>query len=72
MTKIEFEDIIDKTSKLNELNNDMLVSILEKTSLEFDITKNSILSLSIYLDKIEEVYNTTLKEYEKRTNVRKQ
>lgn len=71
MTKIEFEDINEKTNKLNELNNDALVSILEKTSIEFDVTKNSILSLSVYLDKVEEIYNKTLKEYEKRTNVRK-
>jgi len=71
MTKAEFEEILEKSNNLSELNNDKLVSILENISLEFDITKNSILSLSIYLDKIEEVYNATLKEYEKRTNVRK-
>lgn len=71
MKKNEFEEIKNKIKIANDLSNNDLVSILEKTSLEFDITKNSILSLSMYLDELENIYNYVLKEYENRTNVRK-
>jgi hypothetical protein len=33
---------------------------------EFETTKQNILGLSVYLDKIEELYNTILKEYQNR------
>lgn len=71
MNKKDFEAIKENIKKLNELTNNDLVDILDKTSIEFDITKNSILSLSMYLDEIEKIYNHVLKEYENRVNVRK-
>ncbi len=72
MTKTDFENIKNKILDIKNQPNSELYDVLEKISLEFDITKNSILSLSSYLDELENIYNTTLKEYEKRTNVKRQ
>jgi hypothetical protein len=68
MKKEEFEKIREDAKNLKELPNKDLVSILDATSTEFEIVKNTILSLSQYLDDIENIYNTTLKEYDNRTN----
>lgn len=68
MTKIEFDNIREKLKELKELPNKELIEILEKTSQEFDMVKNTILSLTQYLDDVEEIYNKTLKEYETRNN----
>ena len=35
---------------------------------DFDLTKENIIGLTHYLDKVEELYNNTLKEYQSRTN----
>ena len=72
MTKTDFENIKNKILDIKNQPNSELYDVLEKISVEFDITKNSILSLSSYLDELENIYNTTLKEYEKRTNVKRQ
>ena len=72
MTKTDFENIKNKILEIKNQPNSELYEVLEKISVEFDITKNSILSLSSYLDELENIYNTTLKEYEKRTNVKRQ
>jgi hypothetical protein len=72
MTKTDFENIKNKILDIKNQPNSELYEVLEKISVEFDITKNSILSLSSYLDELENIYNTTLKEYEKRTNVKRQ
>lgn len=68
MKKEEFEKIKEDVKNLKDLPNKDLVSILDATSTEFEIVKNTILSLSQYLDDIENMYNTTLKEYDNRTN----
>ena len=33
---------------------------------EFDLTKENIINLTMYLDKLEELYNNTLKEFQSR------
>lgn len=71
MTKKEFESLKEEIKDIKNINNDKLIQIMENISIEFDVTKNSILSLSMYLDSLEEMYNFVLKEYEDRTNVRK-
>ena len=40
---------------------------MDKLSTEFELTKENIIGLTVYLDKIEEVYNNTLKEFKSRT-----
>ena len=37
-----------------------------KLSTEFELTKENIIGLTVYLDKLEEVYNNTLKEFQSR------
>ena len=37
---------------------------MDKLTNDFDLTKNSIIGLTVYLDGVEELYNKTLKEYE--------
>jgi hypothetical protein len=39
---------------------------MDKLSVEFEITKQNIINTTIYLDKLEELYNNTLKEYQTR------
>jgi hypothetical protein len=39
---------------------------MEKLTSEFDFTKENIINSTIYLDKVEELYNNILKEYESR------
>jgi hypothetical protein len=68
MTRQDFDKIKGDVKILKELPNKDLVLILDVTSTEFEIVKNTILSLSQYLDDIENIYNTTLKEYDNRTN----
>jgi len=68
MTKEEFEKIKEDFKNIKDLPNKDLLNILDKTSIEFEVVKNTILSLSQYMDDIENIYNSTLKEYEKRTN----
>ena len=68
MDKIEFERIIKEQSNLKNLPNSELVKMMDTLSTTFDATKDNIISLTIYLDKVEELYNNTLKEYQIRTN----
>lgn len=68
MIKEEFDKIKEDFKDIKNLPNKDLVDILDKTSTEFEIVKNTILSLTQYMDDIENIYNSTLKEYEKRTN----
>lgn len=72
MTKEEFNKIKEDSKNTKELPNKDLLEILEKTSTEFEIVKNTILSLTQYMDDIENIYNLTIKEYEKRTNATRQ
>ena len=41
---------------------------MDKLTSEFETSKNAIIGMSFYLDKLEELYNTLLKEYKERTN----
>ena len=40
---------------------------MDKLTTDFDTTKNNIIGLTLYLDKVEEMYNKTLNEYQTRT-----
>jgi hypothetical protein len=68
MTKIELENIISQKSNLQNLPNNALIDYMDKLSLEFEVTKQSLISLTYHLDNVEETYNFILKEYEKRNN----
>jgi flagellar motor switch protein FliG len=63
MTQEEFKVVGEVVKDLKNIPNTKLEETMDKLSTEFDSTKNTILGLSFYLDKIEEMYNTLLKEY---------
>jgi hypothetical protein len=67
MRKEEFEHIIKEQSNLKNLPNQKLVEYLDLLSSDFEGTKQNIINLTLYLDKVEELYNNTLKVYQERT-----
>jgi hypothetical protein len=43
---------------------------MDKLTTDFELTKNNIINLTVYLDNVEELYNKILDEYQSRTNGR--
>ena len=66
MKKEEFEDIVKLQSDLKDQSNSKLIEVMDRLTTEFDLTKENIINLTLYLDKVEELYNNTLKEFETR------
>jgi predicted RND superfamily exporter protein len=66
MRKEEFEDIVKLQNELKEQSNSKLIEIMDKLTTDFDLTKENIISLTLYLDKVEELYNNTLNEFQSR------
>jgi hypothetical protein len=67
MTQEEINNIISEIKELKDLPNNRLVSIMDNLTIEFDSVKENLIQMSFYLDKIEEIYNKVLKEYQNRT-----
>jgi hypothetical protein len=67
MTKEEFDNIVNVQNDLKNQPNSKLIEYMDKLSTDFDATKDRIIQLTIYLDKVEELYNKTLNEYQNRT-----
>ena len=53
---------------LKNLPNNKLIEVMDTLTTEFELTKNNIIGLTLYLDKIEEFYNKSLEEYQLRNN----
>lgn len=68
MKKEEFENIIKEQSNLKNLPNQKLVEFMDLLSSDFESTKENIINSTRYLDKVEELYNHTLKVYQERNN----
>jgi hypothetical protein len=68
MTKLELENIVSQKSNLKNLPNTVLVNFLQKLNDEFEVTKQDIINKTHHLDKVEDLYNITLKEYQLRGN----
>jgi hypothetical protein len=66
MNKEEFENIIKLQSDLKDQPNSKLIEVMDKLTTEFDLTKDNIINSTFYLDKIEELYNKILNEYQSR------
>lgn len=66
MRKEEFENIIKEQSNLKNLPNQKLVEFMDLLSSDFEGTKQNIIDSTLYLDKVEELYNNTLKVYQER------
>ena len=68
MTKLELENIVSQKSNLKNLPNTVLINFLQKLNDEFEVTKQDIINKTHHLDKVEDLYNITLKEYQLRGN----
>jgi predicted nucleic acid-binding protein len=68
MTNEEFQNIINEQKNLKELPNAKLVEFMDILSLDFESTKQSIINSTIYLDKVEELYNNVLTTDQERNN----
>jgi hypothetical protein len=68
MKNEEFENIINEQKNLKTLPNNTLVEFMDLLSSDFESTKQTIINTTLYLDKIEELYNNTLKVYQERNN----
>lgn len=66
----QFEEIIGEITNLKDLPNTKLVEYMDLLSSDFEITKEIIIKNTIYLDKVEEIYNRVLKVYQERNNER--
>jgi phage terminase Nu1 subunit (DNA packaging protein) len=66
MIKEEFENIINEQGNLKNLPNTTLVKYMDLLSSDFDVTRENIIKETIYLDKLEELYNNILKVYQDR------
>lgn len=66
MKKEELENIINEQPNLTNLPNQKLIEIMDLLSSDFEDTKQNIITSTIYLDKLEELYNNTLKVYQER------
>jgi hypothetical protein len=67
MKKEELENIIKEQTNLKDLPNQKLIEYMDLLSSDFELTKENIIKSTMYLDKIEELYNNTLKVYQERT-----
>ena len=70
MKKEEFENIINEQPNLKNLPNNKLIEMMDLLTNDFESTKESIINSTRYLDKLEELYNNTLKVFQERTNGR--
>jgi hypothetical protein len=68
MTQEEFNVINEIVKESKNIPNAKLEETMDKLTSEFESTKNTIITMSFYLDKLEELYNNLLKEYKERTN----
>lgn len=66
MEKEVFEKIINEHKDLKNLPNSVLVEHMDILSESFETTKQNIINLTYFLDKVEEIYNLTLNEYQSR------
>lgn len=66
MTKEQFDNILNNQTQLKELPNTDLINCLDLLSSDFEETKTKIINMTHYLDKVEELYNKCLSEYNTR------
>jgi len=70
MKNEEFQNILEEQKNLKDLPNTKLVEFMDLLSSDFELTKQSIITSTIYLDKVEELYNNILNIYQDRNNGR--
>jgi hypothetical protein len=70
MKKEEFDEILKDLGDIKNVPNSKLIDDMDKLTTDFELTKNNIINLTVYLDNVEELYNKILDEYQSRTNGR--
>lgn len=68
MTKESFDSIISEQKNIKNIPNSKLIEYMDIITEDFEITKSNLINMSFYLDKLEELYNSILKEYQSRNN----
>ena len=66
MTQEQLIKIIEEQKDLKNLPNTNLVQMMDLLSLEFEDVKKKLISMTFHLDKVEELYNNSLKEFQNR------
>lgn len=66
MNKEEFEKIIEEQKSLKDLPNNQLVKQMDLLTEEHEKVRQILINNTIYLDKLEELYNNILKVYQQR------
>jgi 5-enolpyruvylshikimate-3-phosphate synthase len=65
------EEVLEIIKDFKNRPNKDLVKALDLLNQDFEYTKNTMVTLSTHLDKLEYTYNLILKEYNTRNNVSK-
>jgi len=68
MTKEEFDNILSEQKNIKNIPNSKLIEYMDIVTEDFETTKSNLINMSYYLDKLEELYNSMLKEYQSRNN----
>ena len=68
MTKEHFDSILLEQKNIKNIPNSKLIEYMDVVTEDFETTKSNLISMSYYLDKLEELYNSMLKEYQSRNN----
>jgi hypothetical protein len=68
MTKEEFDNILSEQKNIKNIPNSKLIEYMDIVTEDFETTKSNLINMSFYLDKLEELYNSMLKEYQSRNN----
>lgn len=66
MKKEEFDFISENENKVGDLTNSDLIKYMDLLSEDFEFTKNEIIKMTYYLDRVEELYNKCLDVYNTR------
>jgi ribosomal protein S17E len=68
MTKEHFDSILSEQKNIKNIPNSKLIEYMDVVTEDFETTKSNLINMSYYLDKLEELYNSMLKEYQSRNN----
>lgn len=66
MKKEEFDFISENENKVGDFTNSDLIKYMDLLSEDFEFTKNEIIKMTYYLDRVEELYNKCLDVYNTR------
>jgi len=68
MTKEDFDNILSEQKNIKNIPNSKIIEYMDIVTKDFETTKSNLINMSYYLDKLEELYNSMLKEYQSRNN----